>query len=252
MSTKSAIALAQLLGVTLSVRDGKIVAKPSSAVTGLLRQEVKAHKDELLIILGAAHETAHTDTAARSGRQGACVGEGRGRDTRAGAQQASRGQSLARGIEAPQVGVAASSTGSAGGEQQVVSDVKRQALEERLAIMEYDGRLSREETERRAVDKPQFAARAFLYSVVRDGGVERAILVSQDIRTEPLALEHLRQRFPWLKIQWERLITHPVCSGCQHYTGGVLCNADRSPEHVVKVGRCGRYEATRPVSEARS
>lgn len=73
MSTKSAIALAQLLGVTLSVLDGKIVAKPSSAVTGLLRQEVRAHKDELLIILGAAHETAHTDTATRSERQRACV-----------------------------------------------------------------------------------------------------------------------------------------------------------------------------------
>jgi hypothetical protein len=99
MSAKSAIALAQLLGVTLSVLDGKIVAKPSSAVTGLLRQEVKAHKDELLIILGAAHETAHTDTATRSECQGACVGEGGGRDTRAGAQQASRGQSLARGMK---------------------------------------------------------------------------------------------------------------------------------------------------------
>jgi hypothetical protein len=228
------------------------VAKPSSAVTGLLRQEVRAHKDELLIILGAAHETAHTDTATRSERQRACVGAGGGRDTRAGAQQASRGRSLARGIEAPQVGVAASSTGSAGGEQQAVSDAKSQALEECLAIMEYDGGLSREETERRAADKPQFAARAFLYSVIRDGGVERAILVSQDIRTEPLALEYLRQRFPWLKVQWAQLITHPVCSGCKHYTGGMLCNADRSPEHVVKVGRCGRYEATHPVSEARS
>jgi hypothetical protein len=109
-----------------------------------------------------------------------------------------------------------------------------------------------EETERRAADKPQFATRAFLYGVIRDGRVERATLVSQDIRTEPAALEHLRQRFPCLKVQWAQLITHPVCSGCQHYTGGVLCNADRSPEHVVKVGRCGRYEAACPVSEARS
>src|SRR4051812_23807749 len=116
MSAKSAIALAQSLGITLSVLDGKIVAKPSSAVTGLLRHEVKAHKDELLIILGVAHETAHTDTATRSERQRACVGEGGGRDIRAGAQQASRGQSLARGIEASQVGVAAPSAGSAGGE----------------------------------------------------------------------------------------------------------------------------------------
>jgi hypothetical protein len=82
--------------------------------------------------------------------------------------------------------------------------------------------------------------------------VERGILTSRDIRTEPHALEHLRERFPWLKVQWIQLITHPVCSGCQHYTGGVLCNADRSPEHVVRVGRCGRYEAARPVSEAQS
>jgi hypothetical protein len=101
-----------------------------------------------------------------------------------------------------------------------------------------------------AADESQFAARTFLYSVIRDGRVERATLVSQDIRTEPAALEHLRQRFPWLKVQWVQLITHPVCSGCKHYTGGVLCNADRSPEHVVKVGRCGKYEAARPVSEA--
>jgi hypothetical protein len=82
--------------------------------------------------------------------------------------------------------------------------------------------------------------------------VERATLVSQDIRTEPEALAHLRQRFPWLKVQWAQLITHPVCLGCKHYTGGALCNADRSPEHVVKVGQCERYEATRPMSEARS
>lgn len=56
--------------------------------------------------------------------------------------------------------------------------------------------LDREETERRAADKPQFATRAFLYSVIRDGRVERATLISQDIRTEPEALAHLRQRFP--------------------------------------------------------
>jgi hypothetical protein len=252
MSAKSAIALAQSLGVTLFVLDGKIVAKPSSAVTGLLRQEVRAHKDGLLIVLGAAHETAHTDTVTRSERQRACVVEGRGRDTRAGTQQASRGQPLARGIEAPQMGFTAPSTGPAAGEQQAVSDAKRQALEERLAIMEYDGGLSREEIERLAADKPQFATRAFLYSVIRNGMVERGILTSRDIRTEPHALEHLRERFPWLKVQWVQLITYPLCSGCQHYTGGVLCNADRSPEHVVKVGRCGRYEAARPVSEARS
>jgi hypothetical protein len=98
----------------------------------------------------------------------------------------------------------------------------------------------------------RYAARAFLYSVIQDGGVERATPISQGIRTEPEALAHLRERFPWLKVQWVQLITHSVCAGCQHYTGGVLCNADRSPEHVVRVGRCGRYEVARLVSEARS
>jgi hypothetical protein len=98
---------------------------------------------------------------------------------------------------------------------------------------------------------PKLSARAFLYSVIRDGRIERGTLTSRDIHTEPHALEHLRERFPWLKVQWVQLITHPVCAGCKHYTGGVLCNAGRSPEYVVKVGRCRRYEAACPVSEAR-
>jgi hypothetical protein len=136
MSAISTVSLARSLGVRLFIQDGRIAAKPSSAVTGLLRQEVRAHKDELLITLGAAHETAYTDTATRSERQRACVGEGGGRDTGARAQQGSRGRSLARGIEAPQVGAAAPSTGPATDEQQAVSDAKRQALEERLAITE--------------------------------------------------------------------------------------------------------------------
>jgi hypothetical protein len=128
MNAISTVALAQSLGVTLFVLDGRIAAKPSSAVTGLLRQEVRAHKDELLTTLGAAHETAYTDTVTRSERQRACVGKGGGRDTGARAQQGSRGRSLARGIEAPQVGLATPSTGPATGEQQAVSDTKRQAL----------------------------------------------------------------------------------------------------------------------------
>jgi hypothetical protein len=33
------------------------------------------------------------------------------------------------------------------------------------------------------------------------------------------------------------------CAGCQHYTGGVLCNADQSPEYVAKIGQCGKYES---------
>jgi hypothetical protein len=72
--------------------------------------------------------------------------------------------------------------------------------------------------------------------------VERGTLVSQGIRTEPEALEFLRKRFSGLTVQWTRLVTHPVCGGCQHYTASVLCNVDRSPDHAAVVGSCGQYE----------
>jgi hypothetical protein len=72
--------------------------------------------------------------------------------------------------------------------------------------------------------------------------VERGNLVSKDLKTEPEALLCLRKRFPGLTVQWARLITHPVCSGCRYYTGGVLCNADRAPDYAASVGSCGKYE----------
>jgi hypothetical protein len=83
---------------------------------------------------------------------------------------------------------------------------------------------------------------SFLYSVLRDGIVARGIFISQGIRTEPEALSCLRRRYPELRVQWARLIQHPVCSGCRYYTGGVLCNADRSPDYAAVVGSCGKYE----------
>lgn len=82
---------------------------------------------------------------------------------------------------------------------------------------------------------------SFLYSVLRDGVVERGTFISQGIRTEPEALEFLRKRYPELRVQWTRLITHKVCRGCKHFTGGTLCAADQSPDHAAVVGGCGRY-----------
>ena len=83
---------------------------------------------------------------------------------------------------------------------------------------------------------------SFLYSVLRNGRVERGTFIREGIRTEPEALEFLRRRFPGLTVQWARVIQHPVCGGCQYFTGGVLCNADRSPDYAASVGNCGKYE----------
>jgi hypothetical protein len=82
---------------------------------------------------------------------------------------------------------------------------------------------------------------AFLYSCLKDGFVTRGTLVSQSIRTEPEALLCLRKRYPELRVQWVRLIQHPVCGGCQYFTGGVLCNIDLSPGYAARVGSCGKY-----------
>lgn len=87
-----------------------------------------------------------------------------------------------------------------------------------------------------------YAARAFLYSVIQDGFVTRATLVSQDLKTEPEALAFLKRRFPGVTVQWARVIQHPVCGGCQHFTGGVLCTIDLSPDYAARVGSCGQYE----------
>jgi hypothetical protein len=83
---------------------------------------------------------------------------------------------------------------------------------------------------------------SFLYSVIRGGIVERGVFIREGIRSEPEALLCLRRRYPELTVQWARLIQYPVCGGCQYFTGGVLCNADRSPDQAAVVGSCGRYE----------
>jgi hypothetical protein len=83
---------------------------------------------------------------------------------------------------------------------------------------------------------------SFLYSVLRDGVVEGGVFISQGIRSEPEALECLRRRYPGLKVQWARVVTHRVCGGCRFYTAAVLCNADRSPDYAAVVGSCGGYK----------
>jgi hypothetical protein len=83
---------------------------------------------------------------------------------------------------------------------------------------------------------------SFLYSVIRGGVVARGVFISQGIRSEPEALEFLRKRYPELRVQWARLIQHPVCGGCRFYTAAVLCTIDLSPDSAARVGNCGKYE----------
>jgi hypothetical protein len=223
------VAKAKQAGITLYLREGQLRYQGDRQAVELLLPELRAHKAEIIEALIHARGTEGIDSVGGVGR----------REVENGGEGAAlqRAEGCGRSLVAhltPEQTCADSNSLLNGADSQYTFDSS--AIEPLRECLE-------------AADKPQFAARAFLYSVIRDGGVERAILVSKDIRTEPLALEHLRQRFPWLKVQWAQLITHPVCSGCKHYTGGVLCNADRSPEHVVKVGRCGRYEAARPPGE---
>jgi hypothetical protein len=82
---------------------------------------------------------------------------------------------------------------------------------------------------------------SFLYSVIRDGVVERGVFIGQGIRSEPEALLFLRGRYPELRVQWARLIQHPICRGCRYYTASILCSADRSPDYAARVGDCGKY-----------
>src|SRR5918997_1202283 len=205
-------------GFSLEVDGGSLTVYPASRLTDAQRAYIKEHKGEILKALEverSVYESRGNSANPHSGVCGDASHDGRGDGLRAGE---SRNKTVTRaGDEATQASV--DSCAFIAGKD---GDAKQEALEVET---------------RRGADKPQFAPRGFLYSVIRDGMVERGILTSRDIRTEPHALEHLRERFPWLKVQWIQLITHPVCSGCQHYTGGVLCNADRSPEHVVRVGR---------------
>jgi hypothetical protein len=71
--------------------------------------------------------------------------------------------------------------------------------------------------------------------------VERGTFISKDLKTEPEAYAFLRKRFPLLTVQWARVIQHPVCGGCQHFTAAVLCGADRAPDYAAVVGSCGKY-----------
>jgi hypothetical protein len=82
---------------------------------------------------------------------------------------------------------------------------------------------------------------AFLYSLLRNGFVERGTFISQGIKSEPEALLCLRKRYPELRVQWVRLIQHPVCGGCRFYTAAVLCTIDLSPDSAARAGSCGKY-----------
>jgi hypothetical protein len=140
------------------------------------------------------------------------------------------GRPLSSGLEAPQGGAAATLTnGQAADISTPVRHTRQRALTN--APPPHVGPLT----------DGQQGPQAFLYSVLKDGFVTRGTFISQDIRTEPEALELLRKRYPELKTQWVRVVTHPVCSGCRYYTGGVLCNADQSPDYAASVGHCEKH-----------
>jgi hypothetical protein len=220
-------------GFSLEIDGGSLTVYPASRLTDAQRAYIKEHRGEIIKALEVERSVYESRGNSANSHSGVCGDASHdGREDGLRARESRNKTDTGASDEAAQGSVDSCA---------FIAGKDRDAKQESLEV----------ET-RWAADKPQFAARAFLYSVIRDGMVERGTLTSRDIRTEPAALEHLRERFPWLKVQWVQLITHPVYSGCQHYTGGVLCNADRSPEHVVKVGRCGRYEAASPVSEARS
>ena len=138
---------------------------------------------------------------------------------------------VASGLEAPQAGTAATLTnGQAADVSAPVKHTRRRSLAS--APPPHPGPLT----------NGQQGPLSFLYSVIRGGLVERGTFISQGIRTEPEALEFLRRRYPELRVQWARVIQHPVCGGCRFYTAAVLCGADRAPDHAAVVGSCGRYE----------
>jgi tubulysin polyketide synthase-like protein len=223
----SLLATLEAKGVTLRLVDGKLRAY--GELTDELRAVIREHRDELLTTLGGGHEIKHTVASAISTESGPHPDEERRETADNGAGRIGTRRPLASDLEAPQGGAAAA---SASGQAPDVS-----------APVKYTRRRSLASTPPPHTGPLTDGQCAFLYSVLKDGRVERGTLVSKDLRTELEAYAFLRKRFPGLTVQWARVVTHPVCSGCQHFTGGSLCNVDQSPDYAVRVGGCGKYES---------
>lgn len=226
----SILATLEARGVNLRLVDGKLRAY--GELTDELRAVIREHRDELLTTLaqdvpvprypnGGGREIKHTVAFAISTESGPHPDEERGETANNGIGRTAPRRPLASDLEAPQAGIAATPTSP-------IKHARRRAL----ASTPPTGPLT----------DGQQGPLSFLYSVLRDGVVERGVFISEGIRTEPEALYCLRKRYPELTVQWARLIQHPVCRGCQYYTGAVLCNADRSPDYAASVGTCGKYE----------
>jgi hypothetical protein len=222
------LAILKASGVNLRLVDGKLRAY--GELTDELRAVIREHRDELLATLGGGHEIKHTVAFAISTESGPHPGEGRRESAGNGIGRIGARRPLASDLEAPQGGAAATLTnGQAALSSTPVKHTRRRAL------------ASTPPTHPGPLTDGQQGARSFLYSVLRDGVVGRGVFISQDIRTEPEALELLRKRYPGLKVQWARVVTHRVCGGCRFYTGGALCNADRAPDYADTVGHCEKY-----------
>jgi tubulysin polyketide synthase-like protein len=213
-------------GITLRLVDGKLRAY--GELTDELRAVIREHRDEMLTTLGGGHEIKHTVAFAISTESGPHPGEGRREIAGNGIGRTAAHRPLASDLEAPQGGTAAPlTTGQATDVSAPVKYTRRRALAS--TPPPHPGPLTD-------------GHYAFLYSVLKDGRVERGTLVSKDLKTEPEVYAFLRSRFPLLTVQWARVVTHRVCAGCKHFTAAVLCNADQSPDHAACVGSCRKYE----------
>jgi hypothetical protein len=215
--------------------------------------EARQHKTEIASYL-RSHEAAHPDIASTcEGERVGSARRGRVSDCGVSPGDAEPGP-VDRGPEAPQARPPATPTPGRAADVSVPPGHSRDTLAPRAT----SGQERSEDapstpvkhTRRRALAStpPSHPGPltdghyAFLYSVLKDGRVERGTLVSKDLKTEPEAYAFLRSRFPLLTVQWARVVTHRVCAGCKHFTAAVLCNADQSPDHAACVGSCRKYE----------
>jgi hypothetical protein len=231
------LAILEARGVSLRLVDGKLRAY--GELTDEFRAVIREHREELLATLaqdvpvprypnGGGHEVKHTVAFALSTESGPHPDEEWGETADNGAGWTAPRRPLASDLEAPQAGTAATlSNGQAPAVSTPLKYTRRRSLAN--PPPPHTGPLTD-------------TTHAFLYSVLQNGRVERGTFISQGIRSEPEALAFLRQRYPELRVQWARLVTHKVCGGCRFYTAAVLCTIDLSPDYAARAGSCGKYE----------
>jgi hypothetical protein len=146
-------------GFSLEIDGGSLIVYPASWLTDAQRAYIKEHRGEIVKALEverSGYESRGNSANPHSGVCGDASHDGRGDGLRAGE---SRNKTVTRaGDEATQASV--DSCAFIAGKDR---DAKQGALEVET---------------RRAADRPQPATRSFLYSVIRDGRVERATLIS--------------------------------------------------------------------------